>query len=88
MFVSIAFVAGIALRIPLQEDPTIKSFYVAGNTLVLLSAVGFIAANYILLDRLIKWLGCHSFMPIRIEYATLTFLVSNILGGILQVSPR
>lgn len=85
MPIFIAFVVGIALRIPLHEDPTIKGFYVTGNTLVILSAVGFIAANYILLERLIKWLNCGSFVPMKAEHATLIFLGSNILGGILQV---
>ena len=82
---SIAFVVGIALRIPLHKDPSKKTLYIVEDTLIILSPVGFIASNLLLFSHLITRLDCRSFMFLRAKYITSMFLVSNALGGIMQV---
>lgn len=81
----LAFAAGIGLRWPLAEDPTQKMLYIAQNTLIVLSPCGFIAANYVLLGRMARWLKCNSYMLIRPERVTLFFVGSDVVTFLVQV---
>lgn len=81
----VAFAAGIALRWLLHDDPTKMGLYIAENSLVVLSPVGFIAANYVLLGRMARWLKCNSYMLIRPERVTLFFVASDVITFFVQV---
>ncbi|KAK7681659.1 hypothetical protein QCA50_015393 [Cerrena zonata] len=80
------FTAGIALRIPLHDDPTKLGLYVAENSLIVLSPVGFIAANYVLLGRLSRWLKCNNYMLIRPERITIFFVASDVITFFVQAA--
>lgn len=81
----VAFAAGIALRLLLHNDPTRMGIYIAENSLVVLSPVGFIAANYVLLGRMARWLKCNSYMLVRPERVTLFFVTSDVVTFFVQV---
>ncbi|KAK7681661.1 hypothetical protein QCA50_015395 [Cerrena zonata] len=80
------FAAGIALRLLLHNDPTRMGIYIAENSLVVLSPVGFIAANYVLLGRMARWLKCNSYMLVRPERVTLFFVTSDVVTFFVQAS--
>ena len=82
----LAFIVGLGMRLPLHDDPTQKGLYIVENTLVVLSPVGFIAANYVLLGRLARWLKCDSHMLVRPARITLIFVLSDVFTFLIQVS--
>lgn len=81
-----AFAFGLATRFGLHNNPDSKGIYIAEDLLVVLSPCGFIAANYVLLGRLARWLGCDQYLLVPARRITLIFVCSDVGTFLVQVS--
>lgn len=80
-----AFCVGLGLRFGLHAQPESKGIYIAEYLFVVLSPCGFIAANYVLLGRLSRWLRCDRHLLIRPQKITLVFVMSDVITFLVQV---
>ncbi|WVF70553.1 hypothetical protein IAT40_005344 [Kwoniella sp. CBS 6097] len=78
---------GIALRLYYRQNPqTIKS-YIAMNTIVILSPCLFLAADYILLGRLVAYIdGAAYIKPLKPKFVSTVFVCSDIFTFLIQGS--
>ncbi|KAI0080969.1 RTA1-domain-containing protein [Panus rudis PR-1116 ss-1] len=75
---------GLVMRYGLHSNPQNKNLYIAENTLVVLSPCGFIAANYVLLGRLSRWLKGSDHLWIRPTRIAVIFVASDITTFLIQ----
>lgn len=80
-----AYTAGIALRFGLHKHPESNGIYIAEYLFVTLSPCGFIAAEYVLLGRLSRWLGASAHVLIPPQKITRVFVLSDVTTFLIQV---
>lgn len=68
------YTLGIAFRFGLHSNPDSTSLYILYYLFVTLSPCGFIAAEYVLLGRMARWLGGHQHVLIPPNRVTLGWL--------------
>lgn len=82
----LAFATGLGLRFGLHAQPESKGIYIAEYLFVVLSPCGFIAANYVLLGRLSRWMKGDKHLWISPTRITLVFVMSDVVTFLIQVS--
>ncbi|KAI0070246.1 RTA1-like protein [Panus rudis PR-1116 ss-1] len=80
------FCVGLGLRYGLHAHPESKGIYIAEYLFVVLSPCGFIAADYVLLGRLSRWLKCDSHLYIRPTRITIVFVTSDVVTFLIQAA--
>jgi len=80
------FAAGLAMRFGLHSSPESKGLYIAEYTLVVLSPCAFIAADYVLLGRLARYLKADKFLLVSPRRITITFVTSDIVTFLIQAT--
>lgn len=78
------YVIGFGFRFALHYNPDSLGIYIAEYLMIVLSPCFFIAANYVLLGRLAKEIGCvdHVLLPVR--RLTLIFVLSDVTTFVIQ----
>lgn len=79
------FALGIACRFGLHVKPDSKGIYIAENLFVILPPCAFIAADYILLGRLARYIGSGKHLVIPPSRITITFVISDTTTFLIQV---
>ena len=74
------------MRFGLHAQPESKGIYIAEYLFVVLSPCGFIAANYVLLGRLSRWMKGDKHLWISPNRITLVFVLSDVVTFLIQVS--
>ena len=77
---------GLGLRWGLHSNPESKGIYIAEYLFVVLSPCGFIAANYVLLGRLSRWIRCDKHLLIKPQKITLVFVLSDVVTFLVQAT--
>ncbi|KIK54155.1 hypothetical protein GYMLUDRAFT_177855 [Collybiopsis luxurians FD-317 M1] len=87
------FAFGLSTRFGLHIHPESKGLYIVEYLFVVLSPCAFIAAEYVLLGRLARYLRCDKYLMVTSRRITITFISSDIttfliqaLGGALSIS--
>ncbi|KAF5344104.1 hypothetical protein D9758_008893 [Tetrapyrgos nigripes] len=78
------FSFGIGIRFGLHEHPESKGLYIVEYLLVVLSPCAFIAAEYVLLGRLARYLQCDQHLVVSPLRITITFISSDITTFLIQ----
>ena len=81
----IAYTLGIAFRFGLHSNPDSSTLYILYYLFVTLSPCGFIAAEYVLLGRMARWLDGHRHVLIPPNRITLCFVMSDVITFLTQV---
>ncbi|CUA67782.1 Protein RTA1 [Saccharomyces cerevisiae S288c] [Rhizoctonia solani] len=81
---SYTFSLGLALRFGLAKDPHSKGIYIAEYLFVVLSPCAFLAADYILLGRLVTHLNADQYLFIRPDRVMKIFLASDLFTFAVQ----
>ncbi|CAL1712149.1 unnamed protein product [Somion occarium] len=81
-----AFCIGFGFRFALHSNPESKGIYIAEYLFIILSPCGFIAADYVLLGRLSRWLNCDSHLLITPRRITLVFVLSDVVTFLVQAA--
>ncbi|KAL0571029.1 hypothetical protein V5O48_010936 [Marasmius crinis-equi] len=79
------FAFGIAMRFGLHSHPQSKPIYVVFYLVVILSPCGFIAATYVLLGRLSRYLKCDEHLLVSPRRITMIFVASDVITFLIQV---
>lgn len=80
------YALGIASRFGLHLHPDSNGIYIVQYLFVTLSPCGFIAAEYVLLGRMAKWLGGDRHLLIRPQRITLAFVLSDVTTFLIQAA--
>jgi len=80
------FALGIGTRFGLHTNPDGKGIYIVEYLFVVLSPCAFIAADYVLLGRLSRHLGCDKFLAIRPTRITAIFIASDVTTFLIQAA--
>ncbi|KAI0080948.1 RTA1-domain-containing protein [Panus rudis PR-1116 ss-1] len=72
------YAAGLALRYALHSNPDSLAFGITQNILTVLAPCGFIAADYVVLGRLSRWLKADAHLWIRPTRIAVFFVVSDL----------
>jgi len=80
------FAVGLGLRFGLHAQPESKGIYIAEYLFVVLSPCGFIAANYVLLGRISRWLRGDDHLWISPRRITLVFVISDVVTFLIQAA--
>ncbi|KAI0068733.1 hypothetical protein BV25DRAFT_1817642 [Artomyces pyxidatus] len=80
------FAIGIGSRFGLHTHPESKGIYIIEYLFVVLSPCAFIAADYILLGRLAKYLNCGQHLAVSPNRIMITFLASDITTFLIQAA--
>jgi len=80
------FALGIACRFGLHVKPDSRGIYITEYFFVMLSPCAFIAADYILLGRLARYLGSERHLLVPPSHITITFIVSDITTFLIQAT--
>ncbi|KAI0304105.1 hypothetical protein BC826DRAFT_212678 [Russula brevipes] len=77
---------GIGCRLGLHVKPESRGIYITEYSLVTLSPCAFIAADYVLLGRLARYLGSGSEKHILVapNRITITFIISDVITFLIQ----
>ncbi|KAF8261380.1 RTA1 like protein-domain-containing protein, partial [Lactarius quietus] len=78
------FALGIACRFGLHVKPDSRRIYIAESFFVILSPCAFIAADYVLLGRLARYLGSGKHLLVPANRITITFVISDITTFLIQ----
>ncbi|ETW83965.1 lipid-translocating exporter [Heterobasidion irregulare TC 32-1] len=80
------FALGIGMRFGLHSHPDSKGIYIAEYLFVVLSPCAFIAADYILLGRLARFLRCEKHLLVPAHRITAIFLSSDVTTFLIQAA--
>jgi len=80
------FAAGFGCRFGLHSHPESKGIYIAEYLFIVLSPCAFIAADYVLLGRMARYLGTDSHLLIPARRITVVFIVSDIATFLIQAA--
>ncbi|EKM59872.1 uncharacterized protein PHACADRAFT_250650 [Phanerochaete carnosa HHB-10118-sp] len=80
------YTLGIAFRFGLHTNPDSNAFYILYYLFVTLSPCGFIAAEYVLLGRMARWLGANNHVLIPPRRITLVFVCSDVATFLTQAA--
>ncbi|KAH7105315.1 RTA1-domain-containing protein [Auriculariales sp. MPI-PUGE-AT-0066] len=78
------FAIGLALRFGLHSDPHGRGLYIAEYLFVVLSPCAFIAAEYVLLGRLARFLRADQHLLVSPQKITRVFVTSDIVTFLIQ----
>ena len=73
------------MRFGLHQHPESTGIYIIEYLFVTLSPCGFIAAEYVLLGRLARWLDASTHILIPPQRITLVFVLSDVTTFLIQV---
>ncbi|GMK58928.1 hypothetical protein CspeluHIS016_0603700 [Cutaneotrichosporon spelunceum] len=77
---------GLALRIALRKDPHSLGLYISMYMFVVLSPCAFLAADYILLGRMVKHLKASRYLFLNPDKVSWTFVLSDIITFCIQAA--
>ncbi|KAI0092851.1 RTA1 like protein-domain-containing protein [Irpex rosettiformis] len=87
------YAIGIAARYGLHYQPDSRSIYIIEYLFITLSPCGFVAAEYVILGRLVHWVNGDRYLLVGPSRVTKVFVASDVVtfliqagGGILAVS--
>ncbi|KIM68771.1 hypothetical protein SCLCIDRAFT_104952 [Scleroderma citrinum Foug A] len=80
------YAIGFGIRFVMHYYPDSMGIYVAENFFIVLSPCAFIAANYVLLGRIAKFLVCDEYVPLPLNKITRVFVLSDISTFLIQAS--
>jgi len=80
------FATGFGFRFGLHTKPDSKGLYIAEYLFIVLSPCGFIAALYVLLGRMSRWLQCDKYLLIPARRITLIFVMSDVITFLIQAT--
>ncbi|EJD40036.1 RTA1-domain-containing protein [Auricularia subglabra TFB-10046 SS5] len=80
------FTEGLAIRFVLSRHPESRNAFIAQSTLIVLSPCAFIAADYILLGRLARYLGAERHMLVMPSRITKIFVFSDVTTFLIQAT--
>ncbi|KAJ7683982.1 RTA1-domain-containing protein [Mycena rosella] len=80
------FAFGIGTRFGLHVHPDSKGIYIIEYLFVVLSPCAFIAAEYVLLGRLARYLGCDKYLMVSPRRITIVFISSDITTFLVQAA--
>ena len=81
-----AYALGIAFRFGLHNNPDSDTLYILYYLFVTLSPCGFIAAEYVLLGRMARWLDADNHVLIPPNRITLVFVCSDVVTFLTQAA--
>ncbi|KIJ70507.1 hypothetical protein HYDPIDRAFT_105253 [Hydnomerulius pinastri MD-312] len=81
-----AYAIGFALRFGLHYAPDSRNLYIVEDFFVVLSPCAFIAADYILLGRLARYLDCTKHLIVPSRRITVIFVISDITTFMIQAA--
>ncbi|KAJ6598873.1 RTA1-domain-containing protein [Mycena vulgaris] len=80
------FAFGIGTRFGLHSNPESKGIYILEYLFVVLSPCAFIAAEYVLLGRLARFLNCDKHLMVSPRRITIVFISSDITTFLIQAA--
>ncbi|KAJ7044526.1 RTA1-domain-containing protein [Mycena alexandri] len=80
------FAFGIGTRFGLHVHPDSKGLYIIEYLFVVLSPCAFIAAEYVLLGRLARYLDCDKHLMVSARRITIVFISSDITTFLIQAA--
>ncbi|KAJ7094591.1 RTA1-like protein [Mycena belliarum] len=80
------FALGIGTRFGLHSQPEAKGLYIVEYLFVVLSPCAFIAAEYVLLGRLARYLNCDKHLMVSPRRITIVFISSDITTFLVQAA--
>ncbi|PSS05419.1 hypothetical protein PHLCEN_2v3908 [Hermanssonia centrifuga] len=80
------YAVGIATRFGLHYNPESNGLYIVEYLFVTLSPCGFIAAEYVMLGRMARWLKADQHMLIPPQKITLVFVLSDVTTFLVQAA--
>ncbi|KAF9247099.1 RTA1-like protein [Melanogaster broomeanus] len=80
------YALGFGLRFALHYFPDLKLLYIVEDFFVVLSPCAFIAADYVLLGRLARYLDCTSYLIVPAKRITVIFVISDISTFLIQAA--
>ncbi|KAI0268259.1 RTA1 like protein-domain-containing protein [Gloeopeniophorella convolvens] len=80
------FALGIGCRFGLHVQPESQGIYIVEYLFIILSPCAFIAANYVLLGRLARFLNSGNHLLVSPNRITITFLISDIITFLIQAT--
>ncbi|KAJ8489309.1 hypothetical protein ONZ45_g13635 [Pleurotus djamor] len=80
------FALGLALRFGLHFNPQGTGLYIAEYLFVVLSPCAFIAATYVLLGRLARYIDCDEYLAVQPRRITIAFVTSDITTFLIQAA--
>ncbi|KAI0347274.1 RTA1-domain-containing protein [Trametopsis cervina] len=95
LIAELCYATGIASRYALHSNPDSSNTFIFEYLFITLAPCGFIAAEYMLLGRLVAWLKADKYLLIRPSRVTKVFVISDVvtfliqaLGGSITVSAK
>ncbi|KAH7920174.1 RTA1-domain-containing protein [Leucogyrophana mollusca] len=80
------YALGFALRFGLHYAPDSRNLYIVEDFFVVLSPCAFIAADYILLGRIARYLDCAEYLLVPSQRITAIFVTSDITTFMIQAA--
>ncbi|ESK96060.1 integral to membrane protein [Moniliophthora roreri MCA 2997] len=80
------FAFGLSTRFGLNRHPESKGLYIVQYLFVTLSPCAFIAAEYVLLGRFARYLGCDHHLLVSPRRITLSFIISDVSTFLIQAA--
>ncbi|KAI0763258.1 RTA1 like protein-domain-containing protein [Irpex lacteus] len=80
------YAVGIAIRFPFHQNPDTLITYVILNLFTTLAPCGFIAAEYMILGRLARWVKGERHLLIRPSRLTKVFVTSDVVTFLIQAA--
>ncbi|KAI0763256.1 RTA1 like protein-domain-containing protein [Irpex lacteus] len=78
------YAIGIAARYGLHYQPDSKNIYIIEYLFITLSPCGFVAAEYVILGRLVHWVKGDRYLLIRPSWVTKVFVASDVITFLIQ----
>lgn len=75
---------GLLMRIPFRTNPHALGIYITSHLFILLSPCAFIAADYILLGRIVRHLAADRYLPISAHKVSRYFVISDVVTFLIQ----
>ncbi|KAJ7498736.1 RTA1-like protein [Mycena latifolia] len=80
------FAFGIGTRFGLHVHPESKGIYIVEYLFVVLSPCAFIAAEYVLLGRVARYLNCDKYLMVSPRRITIVFISSDLTTFLIQAA--
>jgi len=80
------YAVGFAIRYLVHSNPDSTGIYIAEDMFIVLSPCAFIAADYVLLGRLARFLSCGEYIPLPINKVAVIFVTSDISTFLIQAA--
>ncbi|WWC58468.1 uncharacterized protein I303_101010 [Kwoniella dejecticola CBS 10117] len=78
---------GLVLRVAFRKNPHSSGLYIVCYLFVVLSPCAFLAGDYILLGRLVSYLGKNEHLrPLKANWVSWTFIISDICTFLIQAA--